>query len=184
MSALWLGLLLFGGCRKATGPEAMVSSSPPRSGAAGALRERVIGPASWSGVGLCMSVPREWAGTSGPAPQLLQLQHGPSGATVRLQAWPWGTTMPQRRPDFALVFEGPGQYRTVPLLTPASTYTLSTTSGELVHGWVGTSDGRLLVVEVQAPFGRMTEGRAAMDALVGSLRRCDAAAGPPRATGP
>ena len=114
----------------------------------------------------------------GPAPQLLDLTHGVTGAVVRLQAWPWGTPMPQERQGYVVAFEPSlTRYRTVPLLTPARSYTLAGSDGTLIQGWIGDVAGRLVVVEHQAPFGRSTAGRDAMESLLASLRRCDAAAG-------
>ncbi len=172
----WLALLL-SGCPKKPDP-GWVEGTADR-GPAAPLREAVEGPLTWQGAGLCLGVQEGWRGTSGPAPQLLEVTHGPTGSQVRLQAWPWGTPMPQERTGFAVVFAPRlSNYRTIPLLAPARTYTLSAPDGEIVQGWIGTVDGRLVVVELQAPFGRTTEGRDAMEALLGSLRRCADDAGP------
>jgi hypothetical protein len=142
----------------------------------GPVRDVLEGPASWQGAGMCLAIQEGWAGTGGPAPQLLELTHAGTGTVVRLQAWPWGTPMPQERAGFTLVFAPDlARYRTVPLLSPARTYTLAAPDGSLVQGWIGTFDGRLVVVEHEAPFGRTTAGRDAMEALLGSLRRCGGA---------
>ena len=180
---MWLLALLLG-CPKAPAPAWEEGEGGGEGGPRGPVREPVEGPIPWRGAGLCLTVPAGWSGTSGPAPQLLDLTHQGTGSKLRLQAWPWGTPMPQERAGFELVFAPTiANYRTVPLLAPARTYTLADAAGELVQGWIGTVDGRLVVVEHQAPFGRTTEGRDAMTTLLASLRRCGADAGAPPAGG-
>jgi len=173
MVPLLLSLLLLGCGKKpsSVGLEGAIERSER-----GPVRDVVVGPTSWQGVGLCLAILEGWGGTGGPAPQLLELTHDDTGTVMRLQVWPWGTPMPSERPGFLVVFAPElARYRTVPLLTPARTYTLSAPNGALVQGWIGTFDGRLVVVEQEAPFGRTTAGRDATEALLGSLRRCDGA---------
>jgi len=177
---MWL-LALWLGCPKPTPPVQLDADSD--RGPRAPLREAIAGPDTWQGAGLCMAIRDGWAGTAGPAPQLLELTHDATGSVVRLQAWPWGTPMPKERAGFTVAFEPVlTRYRTVPLLTPARTYTLSSDDGSLIQGWIGDVDGRLVVAEHQAPFGRTTAGRDAMEGLLGSLRRCaDDARTPPSA---
>ena len=179
MIAWWLWLAA---CKRPTPPPDLVATE--RAVPAGPVREDVEGPAPWSGAGaVCLQIPAAWAGSTGAAPHLLDVVHAPTDVRVSLFAWPWGTPVPRVPDGFVLAFHDEDSYRTVPLLHPGASYTLLGSGGEVVQGWYGPVDGRVLVVEVAAPFGRTTEGRDVADNLLRALTRCDAGASPPSSSG-
>lgn len=168
---MWWALLL--ACKRPVPPDMLTAEE--RAAEVGTVRQDFIGPARWSGPSdLCLDVPVGWLGSQGPAPRLLDVTHEASGATVSLSAWPWGTPVPQVPEGSELLFLDEDSYRTVPLLRPSATYTLSAGDGALTQGWFALLDGRVVVVEVQAPFGRTTEARAAAQPLLSGLARCPA----------
>ena len=67
---MWL-LALWLGCPKPTPPVQLDADSD--RGPRAPLREAIAGPDTWQGAGLCMAIRDGWAGTAGPAPQLLEL---------------------------------------------------------------------------------------------------------------
>jgi len=166
--------MLGASCRKPSPPEMITNE---RTVQAGPVRESIEGPTTWRGAGqLCVDIPASWAGTTGAAPHLLDLVHEDTDTALALRVWPWGTPVPRVPDGFTLAFHDEDSYRTVPLLHPSATYTLLSNEGRLVQGWYGENEGRVVVIEVRAPFGRTTEGRDAADDLLRSLRRCNAAA--------
>jgi len=168
MTALALMLLA---CKRPAPPEMIVSDRVIPSGP---VRETIDGPYRWNGAGgLCVDLPQAWSGTTGAAPNLLQVQHAGSGVELALFAWPWGTPLPRVPAGFTLGFHDEDSYRTVPLLFPGASYTLVGDDGSVIQGWYGPVDGRVVVVEVAAPFGRTTEGRDIADDLLRSVKRCD-----------
>jgi hypothetical protein len=166
-----IALLLLLACKKDPTPQ--VAAVSPEQAVSTAQRSLLVGPVRWtSSTGLCADLPEGWQGTASAPPQLLDVAHEGSQARLRVAAWPWGTPIPVVPQGAELVFHDLDSYRRVPLLRPSASYTLRHDDGHLVQGWYGDLDGRVVVVEVEAPFGRTTEARSAAEPLLSGLARC------------
>ncbi len=121
--------------------------------------------------GLCLEVPDAWSGTSGPEPRLLDLVNEPTGVRFEVYAWAEGSPDPAEGPGWVLAFEDDEGYRTVPILSPASTATWHTEQddGPTRQTWSGSLGERSVRVAATYPFGSSVVGRDAVEPLLRAL---------------
>ena len=181
---MWLVWLL--ACPRASAPESLPGgpvAGPATSASAGSeatgegsepegpVRRPVAGGTYWAEPGgLCLEVPEAWSGTSGPAPDLLELVH-PSGVQFDVRSWPSEAEVPPMEATWRMVFSDPDGYRTVPILTPASTATWQHAEqpGPTRQTWAGSVGDRFVRVEATYPFGTNVLGRDLVEPLLESL---------------
>ncbi len=173
---VWLALWL--ACPRAPSPApAPVAAS--QSGTAGEEGPRpaprlTVEPGSYWGEagGLCLEVPVGWRGSAGSEGPLLDLKHEASGVRFRVFAWS-ATDPPPGDLDvgWVLHFSDDGGYRTVPILSPASTSTwrASAQPGPTRQTWTGAVGGRTVRVEATYPFGASVSGRDEVEPLLEAL---------------
>jgi len=173
IASLLLPLLL--GCPHKAAPDdspplvIVVPVSPPPVG-------QSIGPGEWTDPAgmLGLVIPEGWTGIEGPpaGSLVLTLDHPATG--VQVQLWEFagsGQLGPRPRPNCEWMFNDEGRHRLVPALMPAVTATCLSDEprGPVVQGWYGRVRGREVHVEVVYPAGRVVEGRAVVEPVLGAL---------------
>lgn len=162
----WVGFAV--GCRPPAPPPVV---APAPAGPAEEVRASVVGPVTWTeSGGLSLDVPYGWSGTAGSPPVLLDLIQAETGFGLQIRAWLVGEEAPPRL-GYAVLFEDVGAYRTVPVFDGVGgTRTWQADDGRTIQAWYGDLGNRTVEVALLFPLGRATEGRAATEVLLRSLR--------------
>lgn len=167
-------LLLPLGCpKKAEESPALVPPEPPPPAppTAGAVVDGRFVDALYA---MSVAVPPGWSAEPGDNPDALRvtLVHLATGARVELRADPGGTADPLPRPDCAWDFVDPARYRALHLPAPvtAATCIAEDPLRPRVLGWGVVDRDVAWHIDVLLPPARAREARAALDAVLGSLR--------------